>query len=317
MNDPRKAFELKLVELARKDPRIVAVSCDSCVGGGLSAFFKEFPQRSIEVGISEQNAVSLCAAMARQGLLPVLVIINPFLTMRAYEQVRDDLGYMNSKVVIVGSGGGLAYSTLGSTHIAMEDVGLMRSIPHLTILAPGDGDEVEFCLEQALAADGPVYIRMPRQARSAPVTGPRTMELGKAEVLSEGADAALYTYGPSAEEAMKACRILSEQGVSLSVLNMTTLKPLDTQAVLAHAKGKKAVFTLEEHAPVGGLGSAVAEVLAQAGAGVPLHVMAVPEGAKNTGPYEELLAFYGLSGQEAAKRIAAALQADCQNEASR
>ena len=311
MSDPRKAFEMKLVDLARKDKRIVAVSCDSCSGGGLSAFFKEFPERSIEVGISEQNAVSLCAAMARQGLLPVLVIINPFLTMRAYEQVRDDLGYMNSKVVIVGSGGGLAYSTLGSTHIAVEDVGLMRSVPHLTILAPGDGDEVEFCLEQALAADGPVYIRMPRQARSGPAEGRRHLVLGKAEVLSEGTDAALYTYGPSAEEAMKACRTLKDQGISLSVLNFTTIKPLDAEAVLAHAKGKKAVFTLEEHAPAGGLGSAVAEVLAQAGAGIPLHVMAVPEGAKNTGPYDELLAFYGLSGEEAAKRIAAVLQSGC------
>lgn len=309
MRDPRKAFEIKLVELAQKDRRIVAVSCDSCAGGGLSAFFKEFPQRSIEVGISEQNAVSLCAAMARQGLLPVLVIINPFLTMRAYEQVRDDLGYMNNKVVIVGSGGGLAYSTLGSTHIAVEDVGLMRSVPNLTVLAPGDADEVEFYLEQALAMDGPVYIRMPRQARDAPVEDRRTMELGKAEVLSRGADAALYTYGPSAEEAMRACRILKEQGISLSVLNFTTIKPLDTEAILAHAKGKKAVFTLEEHAPVGGLSSAVAEVLAQAGAGVPLHVMAVPEGAKSTGPYDELLNFYGLSGEKVAKRIAAAMQA--------
>ena len=311
MSDPRKAFETKLVELARQDKRIVAVSCDSCSGGGLSAFFKEFPERSIEVGISEQNAVSLCAAMARQGLLPVLVIINPFLTMRAYEQIRDDLGYMNTKVVIVGSGGGLAYSTLGSTHIAVEDVGLMRSVPHLTILAPGDADEVEFSLEQALAADGPVSIRMPRQSRNAPVEGKRTLVLGKAEVLSEGSDAALYTYGPSAEEAMKACRLLEGQGISLSVLNFTTVKPLDAEAVLAHAKGKKAVFTLEEHAPVGGIGSAVAEVLAQAGAGVPLHVLAVPEGAKNTGPYPELLDYYGLSGAEAAKRIAAVLH-DCE-----
>ena len=304
MRDPRKAFEMKLVELAKKDPRIVAVSCDSCSGGGLSAFFQEFPQRSIESGISEQNAVSLCAALSRQGLRPVLVIINPFLTMRAYEQVRDDVGYMNTNVVMVGSGGGLAYSTLGSTHIAVEDIGLMRSVPHLTILAPGDADEVEFALEQALAVDGPVYIRMPRQARTAPVEGERKLELGKAEVLAQGSDALLCAYGPSAEEAMKACRILQEQGKSVTVLNFTTVKPLDAEAVLAHAKGKKAVFTLEEHAPVGGLGSAVAEVLAEAGVGVPLHRLAVPEGAKQTGPYNELLAYYGLDGESAAKRMA-------------
>ena len=146
------------------------------------------------------------------------------------------------------AGGGLAYSTLGSTHIAVEDVGLMRSVPNLTILAPGDADEVEFYLEQALAMDGPGYIRMPRQARDAPVEDRRTVELGKAEVLGRGADAVLYTYGPSAEEAMRACRILKEQGISVSVLNFTTIKPLDTEAVLAHAKGKKvAVLTANKH----------------------------------------------------------------------
>ena len=171
--DPRKAFEVKLVELAKENKNIVALSCDSAAGGGLGSFFKEFPERSVEIGISEQNAVSIAAAMSKQGLIPVLVIINPFLTMRAYEQVRDDLGYMNTNVKIVGSGGGLAYSTLGSTHIAVEDVALMRTVPHLTILSPGDADEVEAMLEQAIAIDGPVYIRMPRQARELPLPTPK------------------------------------------------------------------------------------------------------------------------------------------------
>jgi transketolase C-terminal domain/subunit len=134
--DPRKVFDETLLQLGRENGRIVAVSCDSASGGGMGGFFNAFPERSIEAGISEQNAVGICAALAKQGMIPVITVITPFLTMRAYEQIRDDVGYMNSNVKLVGSGGGLAYSTLGSTHQAVEDVALMRTIPNMTILCP-------------------------------------------------------------------------------------------------------------------------------------------------------------------------------------
>ena len=306
--DPRKAFELKLVELAKTDAKIFAVSCDSASGGGLSSFFKAYPERSIEVGISEQTGVGLSAGLARQGLTPVLVIINPFLTMRAYEQVRDDLGYMDSNVKIVGSGGGLAYSTLGSTHIAVEDVALMRTVPHMTVLCPGDADEVEFALEQAVKIQGPVYIRMPRQARQEPKpVSERSMSIGKGEVLLEGKDATIFTYGPSVEQAMAAAALLQADGISVNVVNFTTVKPLDEACVLKYSKGVKAIFSLEEHSPVGGLGSAVANVLAENPVAAPLKKFGVPEGAKQTGPYEEVLAYYEIDGAGVAKRIKAAL----------
>ncbi|NCB63259.1 MAG: transketolase [Clostridia bacterium] len=307
MRDPRKVFEDTLTALGAKNEKIVAVSCDSCSGGGLSAFFKAYPKRSVEVGISEQNAVSLCAAMSKQGFIPVLVVIDPFLTMRAYEQVRDDLGYSHTNVKIVASGGGLAYSTLGSTHMAVEDVAVMRTIPNLTIFCPGDADEVEFYLEQALAIDGPVFLRMPRQARPAPLAlEMRNMAPYKTELLTRGnGDAVLFTYGPSVDEAMKAVDLLKEKGIGLTVVNCTTVKPLDEAAILAYTKGAKAAYVLEEHAPTGGLGSAVAEILAHYGVGVPLHVFAVPEGAKMTGPYDELLDYHGLSGSMVAERILA------------
>jgi transketolase len=309
MRDPRKAFESKLVELGKANERIYAISCDSASGGGLGAFFKEYPARSVEVGISEQTGVGVAAGLSRQGLIPVLVAINPFLTMRAYEQVRDDLGYMNCNVKIVGSGGGLAYSTLGSTHIALEDVALMSTIPHMTVLAPGDADEVEFALEEALRIEGPVYIRMPRQARQEPLPRERrTMEIGKGEVLSEG-NVALFTYGPSVEQAMKAQAILKEEGIELSVVNFTTVKPLDTKSVLKFATDSPVVFTLEEHSLFGGLGTAVADVLAAQGAGVPLVKLGVPEGSKQTGPYDELVDYYGLSGQAVARKIKETLAA--------
>ena len=302
--DPRKAFEKKMIDLGMRKEKILALSCDSSAGGGLGAFFKTFPNRSVEIGINEQNAVSISAALAKQGFIPILVVINPFLTMRAFEQVRDDLGYMNTNVKIVGSGGGLAYSTLGASHMAIEDIALMRTVPNLTIFAPGDADEVSFVLEEAVKIQGPVYIRMPRQPRPLPrPSEERRLEMGKAEILEEGSDVSIFTYGPSVEEALKASVILKEKGIKTAIINMTTINPLDKLAISNYSKKPKIVVVLEEHIEIGGLGSAVAEVMSQNGAGIPLHVFGIPVGSKNTGPYDELVRYYGLSGDMVAKRI--------------
>lgn len=312
MRDPRKTFGQKLVELAEENEKIYAISCDSASGGGLSDFFNRFPNRSVEVGISEQNAVGIAAAMSKEGLIPVLVAINPFLTMRAYEQIRDDLGYMNNNVKIVGSGGGLAYSTLGSTHIAVEDIALMRTIPNLVILAPGDAGEVEFALEQALTIQGPVYIRMPRQPRKEPAPlAQRNLHIGKGEVLYDGDDAVLFTYGPSATEALTAATLLKNKGIGLMVVNMTTINPVDSNEILRHIAGKKAVFTLEEHIPVGGITSVISEICAAVGNTPPLHAFAVPQCAKQTGPYSELVAYYKLDGYSVANAVEQLLNKLC------
>jgi transketolase len=302
--DQRKAFEQKLVELGKINNRIVAVSCDSASGGGLSSFFKEFPDRSVEIGISEQTAVSVCAALSMQNFIPVLVIINPFLTMRAFEQIRDDLGYAKTNVKIVGSGGGLAYSTLGASHIALEDIALMNTVPNLKILAPGDADEVEAALEEAINTNGPVYIRMPRQARPLPKpTSERVFIQGKAELLRDGNDVALCAYGPSVCEAMKASDILAEKNISAAVLSFLSVKPLDSEAILHFVNKGALICTIEEQIPFGGLGMSVSKIIADEGKPTKLVSIAVPEGSKRTGPYEELLDAYGLSGKKIAENI--------------
>ncbi len=302
--DQRKAFEQKLAQLGAENNRIVAVSCDSASGGGLSTFFKEFPDRSIEAGISEQTAVSMCAALSKQNFIPVLVIINPFLTMRAYEQIRDDLGYAKTNVKIVGSGGGLAYSTLGASHIAIEDIALMSTVPNLKILAPGDADEVEAALEEAIAISGPVYIRMPRQARPLPKpTNERVFKAGKAELLRDGKDVALFAYGPSVSEAIKASEILAQKNISAAVLSFLSVKPLDTEAVMRYVDKGTLICTVEEHIPFGGLGASVSQLVAMSGKLAKIIMLAVPEGSKQTGPYEELLNSYGLSGEKIAANI--------------
>ncbi len=302
MADPRKMFSETLLQLGRENDKIVAVSCDSASGGGMGDFFKEFPERSVETGISEQNAVGMCAALSKQGFIPVITVITPFLTMRAYEQVRDDVGYMNANVKLVGSGGGLAYSTLGSTHQAVEDVALMRTIPNMTVLCPCDGYDVKEALKMAVEIEGPVYIRMPRQPREVGAKE-RHIAPGKAEKLKDGKDIAIFATGPVIEEAQVAAEILKKDGIDAAVLAFMTVKPLDVETVKKYADKVKAIFTVEEHSVVNGFGTAVTQCLASVKDIAPIHIMGIPEGGKQTGPYKELLEYYGLTGEKIAENI--------------
>lgn len=310
--DPRKAFDETFLQIGQENDKVVAVSCDSSSGGGMSAFFKAFPQRSVETGISEQNAVGICAALAKEGFIPVIVVITPFITMRAYEQVRDDIGYMNMNVKLVGSGGGLAYSTLGSTHEAVEDIALMRTIPNMTILSPGDAYEVEKAIRMAVEIKGPVYIRMPRQARPfAAESEKRNIAAGKAEILKDGKDVAIFTYGPMVEESQKAAEILQKEGIDAAVVNFMTVKPLDEATVKKYMDKVKIMVTVEEHSVVNGFGTAVAQFKAPVRNAPPLYIMGVKEGSKTTGPYDEVLDSYGLSGEKIASNIKKLFKEEC------
>lgn len=302
--DPRKVFEKSFLEIGKENDRVLAVSCDSAKGGGLWSFVQAFPERYVEVGISEQNAIGICAGLASAGYIPVVVAITPFITMRCYEQIRDDIGYVNMNVKIVGSGGGLAYSTLGSTHEAVEDIAVMRTIPNMMILTPGDAYEVEAALKEAVKHVGPVYIRMPRQAREDIAdSSKRNFKLGKAEILEAGDDIALLACGTMVKEALRAAAILKEKGINAAVADFPTVKPLDTETIISLHKKCKMLVTLEEHSVVNGFGSAVADAVSSIKSAVPLYIMGVKEGSKNTGPYRELLEEYSLTGSKIAEKI--------------
>jgi len=304
VQDPRKVFEKAFLQIGKENPKVLGVSCDSAKGAGMWAFVTEFPDRYIETGISEQNAIGVAAGLAQQGFIPVVVAINPFLTMRSYEQVRDDMGYVNMNVKIVGSGGGLAYSTLGSTHETIEDIAVMRTIPHLTILTPCDGFEVEQAIRKAVEIEGPVYIRMPRQARedlADPAT--RTLIPGKAEIFEGGDDVGIVVSGTLANEAREAAALLKEAGINATVANFTTVKPLDVEAVKDLYAKTKMLVSVEEHCDCGGIGTAVAEVICSIRSDKPLYRLGIPEGSKEVGPYLEVLDFYGLSGKKIAAKV--------------
>jgi transketolase len=302
--DPRKEFARVFAEIGKENEKVLSVSCDSASGGGLDEFNKAFPDRYVEVGISEQNAIGICAGLAKMNFIPVVVAITPFITMRCYEQIRNDLGYSKTNVKIVGSGAGLQYSTLGSSHEAVEDVAVIRTIPNMTVLSPGDAYEIEMCLKEAVKLEGPVYIRMPRHAlNDIKPASERNFRIGKGEILKEGKNLTIFTYGTMVNEVMEASEILSKYGIYPTVVDLCTIKPLDAELVLNLSGKSDVIVTVEEHSVVGGIGSAIAEIICEEKKRTPLYKVGVEEGAVNTGPYRELLKDYGLTGETLAVRI--------------
>ncbi|WP_303868326.1 transketolase family protein [Acetobacterium wieringae] len=303
--NPRDAFGEALLELGKNNSCVMAVSCDSGSGSGMNPFKKELPQQYLEVGISEQNAIGVSAGLAESGYIPVVSAIAPFISMRAFEQVRNDLGYANMNVKVIGSSSGLSHCALGSTHQAIEDLTLMRSIPNMVVLNPGDVFEVEMSLRAAIDHQGPVYIRMPRHEMAEPLdASERSFEIGKGEYLmNTGDDIVIAVTGTLTIDGLMAAKILDEMGFGVKVINFTTVKPLDTGILSEAYQNAKYLFTVEEHSVIGGFGSAVVEALAATKGKAPIHIVGIADGSINTGPYRELLEAYGLTWEKIVDRI--------------
>jgi transketolase len=308
--NPRDVFGEVLLELGRENDSIMAVSCDSGAGSGMNPFKQALPHQYLEVGINEQNAIGVCAGLAEGGSIPVVSAIAPFISMRAFEQVRNDLGYANMNVKVIGSSSGLSHSALGSTHQAIEDLTLMRVIPNMVVFNPGDCYEVEMSLREAIKHKGPVYIRMPRHPMAEPLDeSQRHFKLGKGEILmNTGDEIVIAVSGTLTVDGLMTGKILDEMGYGVKVLNFTTVKPLDTELLYDAYKDAKYLFTLEEHSQIGGFGSAVLEALGSVKHGVPIHIVGITDGSINTGPYRELLDAYGLTWEKVVDRILNVIQ---------
>lgn len=303
IRNPRTTLGETLIKLAAHDERIIAVSCDSG-NGGTGVFGKAFPDRYIECGIMEQSAVSLCAGLAQSGYIPYIAVICPFLTMRAYEQIRDDVGFANSNVKLFGTGAGLGYNTLGQTHESTEDISLMRTIANLKIYCPADSAEVVDVTETVTALDGPVYVRMPIKPQEDIDRRGVAFTPDKPMVLTEGTDAVLYVTGTMVREALLASDILAKENIHLRVVEICRIKPIVDEEIAGFAKGCPIAFTLEEHGRAGGFGEAIAVALSTACAEVKTHIIAVPQTSKLvTGPYNDVLDHYGLNGNKVAATI--------------
>jgi len=258
----RSAFINALVNLASRDRRIVLIVGD--LGFGVvEPFAQQFPDRFVNVGIAEQNMTGIAAGMALSGQVVFTYSIGNFPTLRCLEQIRDDVCYHRAAVKIVSVGGGLAYGALGPSHHATEDIAIMRALPEMIVLAPGDPFETTMATEALVNCPGPAYLRLGRAGESTLHSPNADFSIGRAIQLTEGEDIALVSTGTMLHDSRTAVEILAQQGIHARLLSMHTIKPIDESAILSAARETSAILTVEEHGTIGGLGGAVAEVLAE------------------------------------------------------
>jgi len=255
----RNAFADELTKLGNEDSRVVMLSGD--IGNRLFDKFRgAHPSRFFNCGVAEQNMMGVASGMAMSGLRPVVYTITPFVTTRCLEQIRTDACYHEAPVMIVAVGAGLAYAGLGPTHHACEDISLLRSLPNMIVVAPGDAWEVRGAMRAALKQDKPVYIRMGKKGEPVVHKGvPADFALGKALKVEDGNDVCLLSTGNMLPEAIEAAHRLKEKNISARVMSFHTVKPLDTACLEEAFSRFKLVATIEEHSLIGGLGSAVSE----------------------------------------------------------
>ena len=296
LHDCRDAFVQTLERLSAANGDIVAVVNDSVGSSKLTGFRDRFPERLINVGIAEQNMVGVGAGLANGGKIPFVCAASPFLTGRALEQIKADVAYSETNVKLVGISSGLAYGDLGATHHSIEDFAWIRALPNIPVIAPADRIETAAAVEWAASYTGGCFLRLSRVGVPDLLPEGHVFQPGMADVLREGDDVTLIANGTLTHRAMDAAAMLGEQGVSARVLNMATVRPIDTDAILTAARETGAILTCEEHTIFGGLGSAVAEVVVDSHP-VPMKRLGVPGIFAPTGPANFLLDEFGMSPQ--------------------
>ncbi len=300
----RTAFITTLLELAAADPKITLLTGDLGYGV-LEPFAKERPKQFINLGVAEQNLMGFAAGLALAGRTPICYSIATFLTLRAFEQVRNDICYQNLNVKLVGVGSGLTYSQYGATHHSMEDIGLMRLLPNMTVIAPGDPHEVMAATRAMLQHRGPCYLRIASRGEPNVHAQPPAFAIGRGIVIREGTDAALIAAGNLLQNAALAAQQLAAEGINVRLISMPSIKPLDVELVTETAQRFAHVFTIEEHSEIGGLGSAVAAVVAQLpNCSSQLHIIAGPDAFQPVGGWLNYMRDRnGLTPEKVAERI--------------
>ena len=299
--DCRDAYSQTLESLAADDARVCAVVADSVSSTKLKGFQSRFPERFINVGIAEQNQVGVGAGLANGGMLPYVCGASCFLTARAMEQIKVDLGYSKSNVKLCGMSSGMAYGELGPTHHSVEDLAWTRVIPNLTVIVPADPAETASAMRYSHTHIGPMFLRISRMPVPRLFSDDHIFELGKAPVLHRGDDVALMANGVLVSRALEAALSLKAKGIHARVLNMSSVKPIDKEAILDAARTTRGIVTAEEGFMAGGLGGAVAEILAL-NHPAPMRILGLPDIFAPTGSAPFLLEHFGLTaaGIEAA-----------------
>jgi transketolase len=292
-------------ELAKTDERIFYIGSDVGVGT-LDNFKEEMPDRFFVEGISEAHIIGMAGGLALEGNIPYVNTIATFLTRRCFEQLVVDLGLHNANVRLIANGGGLVYAPLGPTHEAIEDLAILRTIPNMTVLAPADADEMRRFMPLTVDHQGPIYIRLGKGYDPIVSTDDVRVEIGKAIPMRQGKDALILTTGITLKRGLDAADALREHGLDCAVLHLPTIKPLDVDAILGYAAETPVVVTIEEHTVIGGLGSAVAEVIAEAGfnPGKRFKRIGIPdEFPDEYGSQDSLMDHYSINAQRVTELV--------------
>jgi transketolase len=305
MANPRDAYGETLVELGGKHRNIVVLDADLSKSTKTILFAKKYPERFFEMGIAEANMISAAAGLASCGKIPFVSTFAVFATGRVYDQIRIDVAYSEANVKIFATHGGISVGKDGASHQMIEDLTLMRVLPNMTVLAPSDATQTRRLVELMATTKGPMYARIGRA--NAPLLYTKEdlkdIQIGKGFTIREGADACIIACGTMVDQAVDTQERLSKQGVSVRVVDMHTIKPLDNKLVLKCARETNAIVTVEEHSVIGGLGGAVSEVLAESKVSVPFKRMGVDDIFCESGEPEELFEKYGLSTPHIVKTV--------------
>jgi len=298
----RDAYGEALLELGKKRKEVVVLDADLSGSTKTAKFAKAFPERFYNIGISEQDLIGTAGGLSLTGKLPFASTFAVFETGRAWEQIRQTISYSSLNVKLVATHSGITVAEDGASHQAIEDVALMRVLPNMTVIVPADGIETKQVIEAIADFNGPVYVRLGRA--KVPVVSPEgyKFEIGKAHKFYTGKDANIIAAGIMVSAALSAMEMLKKDGIDAGVINMSTIKPLDNDAVLEAAKASRLIVTAEEHSVIGGLGSAVAELLSE-NYPAPVKRIGVKDTFGCSGPSDELMKLYGLTAEDIVKAV--------------
>lgn len=305
--DTRSGFGEGLLELAKTNKDVVALCADLTGSLKMDAFQKEVPERFFQVGIAEANMIGMAAGMTVGGKIPYTGTFANFSTGRVYDQIRQSVAYSKKNVKICASHAGLTLGEDGATHQILEDIGMMKMLPNMTVIVPCDFNQTKQATIAIAAHEGPVYLRFGRPVMPIFVKDDAKFEIGKADIILEGTDVTIIACGHLVWKSIEAARILEEKGVSVELINMHTIKPLDVQAVLKSVAKTKCVVTAEEHMINGGLGDSIAQVLIQNNL-VPQEYVGVNDSFGESGNPMELMTKYGIDTQNVVDAVLKVIQ---------
>lgn len=300
----RATFGQAILLLAKYSNNLMVLSADLGKSSGLDRFINSYPDKFLNIGIAEQNMIGVAAGLAKEGYVVFATSFAPFISMRASEQIRMNLGYMSLNVKAVSIGSGVSMGFLGNSHFGIEDAAIMRSIPNMTVVTPADCTEIVKTVFSAAEYEGPMYIRL-TGAMNNPIVYRSDYEfsIGKAIKLRIGNDITICANGTMVYESLEAAKMLESKGISASVVNMHTIKPIDTQVIDQTMTTSKMIVSVEEHSVIGGLGSAIAEYKSRF-SNTPAHlIIGFPDEFLKTGEYKYLLEKYGLVAEKIAEKI--------------